>query len=182
MGYITGISGDAFPYDERIFGYDWDPTEDMITDCFQSSGQREQIWEAIHVADSTKEPKFEMGSSAVGAAFSLDTLIDYSWYFEELIKMEQPVLIYAGEFDAQDGPATQEPWMRRLVFENRDEFWEQSRQVYWVEDPYSDHLIVGGYWREREYFSYLTVPKAGHFVPNNYYQPSFSFFKDYIAG
>lgn len=27
MDYITGVSGDAYPYDARIFGYDWDPIE-----------------------------------------------------------------------------------------------------------------------------------------------------------
>lgn len=41
-------------------------------------------------------------------------MIDYSWYFEELIRMKLPILIYAGEFDAQDGPKTQEYWLRRL--------------------------------------------------------------------
>jgi len=42
-------------------------------------------------------------------------------------------------------------------------------------------LINGGYWRTSDYFEYLTVPKAGHFVPNNYYSPSISFLTDYIA-
>lgn len=41
--------------------------------------------------------------------------------------------------------------------------------------------MIGGYWRESKYFSYLTVPKAGHFVPNNYYQPSYQFFADYLS-
>jgi hypothetical protein len=41
-------------------------------------------------------------------------------------------------------------------------------------------LINGGYYRTSPYFEYLTVPKSGHFVPNNYYSPTFSFFNDYI--
>ena len=49
-----------------------------------------------------------------------------------------------------------------------------------MNDPDTSSLIVGGYWREIQYFSYLTVPKAGHFVPNNYYIPSLQFFTDYI--
>ena len=32
MDYITGISGGMFPYDTRIFGYDWDPHEQIVTD------------------------------------------------------------------------------------------------------------------------------------------------------
>jgi hypothetical protein len=79
-----------------------------------------------------------MNSSAVGEAFTNDNLIDYSWYVEELISMKQQVFLYAGEFDAQDGPKTQEYWLRRLNFENKDEFWAQSRQVYYVSQPGSE--------------------------------------------
>ena len=61
-------------------------------------------------------------------------MIDYSSYGEKLIAAKSPVLIYAGEFDAQDGPKTQEPWLRRLNFEGSDDFWSQSRQTYWVQN------------------------------------------------
>ena len=61
-------------------------------------------------------------------------MIDYSSYVEKLIAAKSPVLIYAGEFDAQDGPKTQEPWLRRLNFEGSDDFWSQSRQTYWVQN------------------------------------------------
>jgi len=64
------------------------------------------IYKSIHVDASTKVPIFEMSSSAVGEAFVMDNLIDYSNYIEKLIAAESPVLIYAGEFDAQDGPKT----------------------------------------------------------------------------
>ena len=101
--------------------------------------------------------------------------------------------------DAQDGPKTQEFWLRRLSFTGSEDFWSQSRQIYWVDDPKctkpcyvgdptcttactDEGKIVGGYWRHSDYFEYLTVPKAGHFVPANYYLPSYSFFQDYIAG
>jgi len=59
-------------------------------------------------------------------------LLDYSNYVEKLIGASSPVLIYAGEFDAQDGPKTQEFWMRKLDFEGSEAFWSQSRDIYWV--------------------------------------------------
>jgi hypothetical protein len=90
------------------------------------------------------------------------------------------VFLYAGEFDAQDGPKTQEYWLRRLNFENDDKFWDQSRKIYYVPQPGQDELAIGGYWRESDYFSYLTVPKSGHFVPANYYQPTWQFVYDYV--
>ena len=94
------------------------------------------------------------------------------------------MLIYAGEFDAQDGPKTQEFWLRRLSFEGDADFWSQSRQLYWVQNftATDTQLINGGLWRTSDYFEFLTVPKAGHFVPNNYFSPSYSFLSDYIDG
>lgn len=68
-----------------------------------------------------------------------------------------------------------------MPFTGDADFWDQSRQIYWVNPADGSEPIVGGYWREGPTFTYLTVPKAGHFVPANYYYPSFSFFTDYIA-
>jgi hypothetical protein len=127
MGYIESVSGDVFPYDNRIFGSDWSPIEDPTTNYFTISGKVNQIYAAIHVTDSTKTPVFEMGSSAVATAFADDQMIDYSYYIEELYRLKLPMLIYAGEFDAQDGPKTLEFWMRRLTFEGNEAFWSQSR-------------------------------------------------------
>ena len=42
-------------------------------------------------------------------------------------------------------------------------------------------LLNGGYWRTSDYFEFLTVPKAGHFVPNNYFSDPYAFLSDYIA-
>lgn len=67
-----------------------------------------------------------------------------------------------------------------MKFEGSEDFWAQSRQVYYVPQPGSSDLIVGGYWRQSDYFSLLTVPKSGHFVPANYYQPTWQFVNDYV--
>ena len=127
MGYITSVSGGVFAYDQRIFGADWDPIEDPVSNYFSSDYQSATDYSTIntniHVADSTKNPIFEMGSEAVGEAFVMDNLLDYSNYVEKLIAAKSPVLIYAGEFDAQDGPKTQEYWLRRLAFDGSAEFW-----------------------------------------------------------
>lgn len=115
-------------------------------------------------------------------------MLDYTGYIEKLIAKESPVLIYAGEFDAQDGPLTQEAWLRGLDFEGSDRFWSQARQTYWVHDSVSDsaedgveaELVVGGYWRTSEFLEFLTVAKAGHLVPANFFSASFQMLYDYI--
>ena len=187
MDYMTEVSGNVFAYDQRIFGVDWDPIEDPVTNYFTTQNDPAtltDIFTKIGVSASTKVPVFEMSSSAVGTAFVMDNLLDYSSYVEKLIAAQSPVLIYAGEFDAQDGPKTQEFWLRRLNFEGSADFWSQSRQIYWVQNFTNPdtQLINGGLWRTSDYFEYLTVPKAGHFVPNNYFSPSYTFLSDYIAG
>lgn len=133
---------------------------------------------------STKDPVFEMSSNSVGTAFAADNLNDYSQDVKLLIEARSPVLIYAGEFDAQDGPKTQEYWLRRLNFTGSDEFWSQSRQVYWVNNftDSSQPQLNGGLWRTSDYFEFLTLPKAGHFVPNNFFSASHQLLTDYIAG
>lgn len=89
-----------------------------------------------------------MGSSAVDAAFTLDNLINYTKIYEELLAMNLHLLVYAGEFDAQDGPKTIEPWLREMEFEGKDDFWSQSRQIYFLDVVAPDGgLTVGGYFR-----------------------------------
>ena len=105
MNYIQGVTGDVLPYDTRIFEYDWNPLEDAVIDYFTVSAKVEDIYEAIHIEESTKDPVFSMSSKAVGNAFTYDNMLDYSWYVEELIRMKQPILLYAGEFDTRDGPS-----------------------------------------------------------------------------
>ena len=87
MDYITNVTGDVFAYDQRIFGVDWDPIEDPVTNYFtvQDTATLAEIFTAIHVSDSTKDPVFEMSSSRVGAAFVSDNLLDYSEYVVKLI-------------------------------------------------------------------------------------------------
>lgn len=72
MGYITSVSGNVFPYDNRIFGADWDLIENPVEQYFTISGQVDKILEIIHVSDSTKRPIFEMNSGRVGEAFAPD--------------------------------------------------------------------------------------------------------------
>lgn len=39
---------------------------------------------------------------------------------------------------------------------------------------------VGGYYREMPLFTFLTVPKAGHFVPNTALEVTKEFLSDYF--
>ena len=125
-----------------------------------------------------------MASAQVAAAFAGDDLIDYVSWIESLVNLPSPIFIYAGEFDEKDGPYSQEQWLKRLEFDDSSEFWSKAREVYWVDDDSvttDDGQIVGGYYRNTTYLTFLTVPKSGHNVPYNYYLTSSQFLKDFVA-
>lgn len=153
----------------RIFGYEWDAVEAPVINYFSDKNANNvTLYTAIHVENSTKEPVFEMGSNAVDEAMVFDNLLNYVEYYELLVNNHSsPILIYDGEFDARDGAWTQNSWLKNMTFTNSTDFWDQSRQIYWVPDSTVESgYIVGGYYRQTSLFNYLTVPKAGHFVPN----------------
>ena len=55
-----------------MFGPDWDVIENPVKDYFTISGRVNEIYETIHVSDSSKRPIFEMNSASVGLALSND--------------------------------------------------------------------------------------------------------------
>ena len=57
-------------------------------------------------------------------------------------------------------------WMHdlRVLRNNNDAFWKQARKVYYIDDGMVNST-VGGYYRSDARFTFLSVPKAGHFVP-----------------
>jgi len=59
MGYIEDVAGDPLPYDNRIFGYDWDPIEAPVLGYFSvENPNATALYTALHVENSTKVPKF----------------------------------------------------------------------------------------------------------------------------
>lgn len=93
-------------------------------------------------------------------------------------------MIYDGEFDARDGAYTQNYWVKNMTFTDSEAFFDMPRNIYWLPDASVEGgYRVGGQYRETDLFTYLTVPKAGHFVPNvqlNNYFGAYAFFEDYV--
>ena len=164
--------------------HNWDVIEQPMVDYFNASRNTNatQLWGAIHVDSNPSSTKFYMGSAQVATALQADTMLDYSQDFNSLFASGLPVLIYAGEFDAQDGPGTQNPWLKRLNIPNATEFWSQARSIYYLWDEQLGQYNTGGYYRQNSAFSFLSVPKAGHFVPSwtNYYATTYKFLSDMV--
>jgi len=58
MDYIETVSGGVFPYNSRIFGYDWDPQEQILINYLTNSSKVADLYSAIHIENSTKVPIF----------------------------------------------------------------------------------------------------------------------------
>lgn len=59
MGYIEDVAGDPLPYDNRIFGYDFDPIEAPVIGYFsEDNPDSATLYTNLHVDASTKIPKF----------------------------------------------------------------------------------------------------------------------------
>ena len=123
MDYIESISANVLPYNSRLFEYDWGPNEDAIVNIFTKSTQVDKIYEAIHVSNSTKVPKFMFGNEQVYDHLVDKTMLDYSYLFNYLIDAKYPLLIMGGEFDMQDGASGQPVWMKETLTSLNNTFW-----------------------------------------------------------
>jgi len=102
------------------------------------------VFQAIHVENSTKSPTFQMVNSDVSGNLSYAAMWDGAIEIEDLLNRTTcdgkdgtsvpcsiGVLVYGGEFDAVNGPFGQEVWLKELNFDGMEDFWNQSRQIYW---------------------------------------------------
>ncbi|CAI5474759.1 unnamed protein product [Closterium sp. Yama58-4] len=88
-----------------------------------------------------------------------DTMKSSKPAVERILAAGIPVLLFQGLFDAKDGPASSEAWMRTLSWNDADSFWEAERMVW---------LVCGrreGYWRQWKNLTHVVVTGAGHQVP-----------------
>lgn len=77
-----------------------------------------------------------------------------------------------------------EKWLRnsRYLQKNNGKLWNQARKIYYVKQSDGSY-IVGGYYRTDpdNKFTFLTVPKAGHFVPSTQLDVTKQFLSDYMS-
>ena len=115
MDYIDDMAGKLFTYDGTIFDEDWNRVEQPVKDYLSTLNKKsDDLYKAIHVADSKKKPIFEMESAAVDKAYAAETMLDWSPYYDKIIG-DVHILVYSGEYDQRDGPLTQNPWLKELL-------------------------------------------------------------------
>lgn len=94
----------------------------------------------------------------VDEKMQVDIMKSTKWMVEALLQ-KLPVLLYQGQFDIQDGVASNEAWMQSIVWENIQSFWAAERKV-WKEEG-----KLAGYVRTHGNLGHVVVAGAGHLVP-----------------
>lgn len=80
------------------------------------------------------------------------------WMVEAVLRAGYPVLLYQGMYDAKDGPACNEAWMRSIEWDHIKSFWDSERELWRV------NRRLAGYWRRWKNLSHVVVHGAGHQV------------------
>lgn len=102
---------------------------------------------------------WELCNDHVDDKLQVDIMKSTKWMVEALLRAQVPVLLYQGQWDIQDGVASNVAWMHTIVWEKLDGFWASERKL-WKEEG-----KLAGYIRTHENLGHVVVAGAGHLVP-----------------
>ena len=63
-----------------------------------------------------------------------------------------------------------------MEFDGSDEFKAVARQIYWMMNTTANEWQVGGYYRQSEKLTFMTIPKAGWLVEYDAYDTVYAAF------
>ena len=91
-----------------------------------SSNKVKDIYKAIHIDKSYKEPIYEKSSGRVAEAYDFEEMMDWTPFYDKSLDKKMKLIVYAGEYDQRDGPLTQIDWMKDSVMLDKSggNFWE----------------------------------------------------------
>ena len=159
--------------------------EDDVKHYILNSTKRQDLYKAIHMDKSPRNPVFQWSSRAVAHALAPESMVDWTpWVDMVAAPRNVSIMIYAGEYDSLDGPLTHRPWIKTLKSLASTNLWDQPRKIYYVYDSTTSSYEVGGYYRtdDSAKFTFLTIPKSGHFVPATQLLATKTFITDMGAG
>jgi hypothetical protein len=139
-----------------------------------NSTQVAALYESLHVT------KFNPHSDAVEKMFKPDFMVDYSYYYDYLIFNRFPTILNGAEYDNRDGAKGLQIWMKTMLTKLRDSYWEQEQKIYHFEDKFNA-TRVGGYYKQQDRFTYITLPKSGHMFTYFNYDSTTAQLADLIA-
>ncbi|CAL8469775.1 g9317 [Coccomyxa elongata] len=169
LEFITQCSGAGTLLDYRRYkDYDADKNVDRYLN-------QPEVKEALGVP---KHVVYKSCSDKVGDALGPDVMKSVKHLIPDIL-VALPMLLYQGQADAQDGPASNEPWIYSLDWHGRQEFNAAPRALWHLDDADNDistaqgldveghHGRVVGYRRQHDTLAHIVIRNAGHMVPHD---------------
>ncbi|WIA07938.1 hypothetical protein OEZ85_007415 [Tetradesmus obliquus] len=114
-------------------------------------------------------------SDAVDAVLKADTMKSASALVEDILDV-LPVLLYQGQFDAQDGVASTNAWLAGLSWEYARDFAREPGQVWQVDG------LPAGWQRGASTLTQVVVRNAGHMVPRDQPKAALQLLQGWMQG
>ncbi|KAF6252931.1 Alpha/Beta hydrolase protein [Scenedesmus sp. NREL 46B-D3] len=112
-------------------------------------------------------------SEVVDAVLKADTMKSARALVEDILDV-LPVLLYQGQFDAQDGVASTNAWLSSLSWEYSRDFSREPGQLWHVDG------LPAGWQRNTSTLTQVVVRNAGHMVPRDQPKAALQLLQDWM--
>ncbi|KAL3655194.1 hypothetical protein CASFOL_000980 [Castilleja foliolosa] len=147
---LTNMTGLATLYDfRRLIPYQDDVVAKFLNNL--------EIKKTLGVNESLL---FEVCSDVVGNALNDDVMKSVKYMVEFLVKKTK-VMLYQGQCDLRDGIVSTLAWVKKMEWDEIDEFLDAERKVWRVDGK------LAGYVQKWKSLSHVVVSNAGHLVPTD---------------
>ena len=108
LQYVQSVAGRVVNYDATIFNYDLEaiqsPYNAYLMDFIDgkvSNAKAQELYNNLHINNSTKNPKFIGGNNDVYEAIYPEEYIDWTHFYDSMLTLNGgiDVLVYAGAYD-----------------------------------------------------------------------------------
>ncbi|KAK6122584.1 hypothetical protein DH2020_043667 [Rehmannia glutinosa] len=163
LNTLTNMTGLATLYDfRRLIPYE----DDLVAKFLNNV----EIKKALGVNESLV---FEICGDVVGKALHDDVMKSVKYMVEFLVKNTK-VLLYQGQCDLRDGVVSTLAWVKKMKWEEIDEYLEAERKIWRVDGK------IAGYVQKWKSLSHVVVLNAGHLVPTDQSLNSQAMIEDWV--
>ncbi|WOH15561.1 hypothetical protein DCAR_0935103 [Daucus carota subsp. sativus] len=163
LNLLQNMTGLATLYDfRRSIPYE----EDLVTTYLSSMEVKKALGANVSI-------DFEVCSDTVGKILHEDLMKSTKYMVEFLVKHTK-VLLYQGEFDLRVGVVAAEAWMKKMKWDQIENFLEADRKVWKVKGK------LAGYVQKWGSLSHAIVSNAGHLVPADQAVNSQAMIEDWV--
>lgn len=101
-------------------------------------------------------------------------------HYHPLVVVLRRCVCLQGQFDAQDGVAGTNMWIKRLQWHHTEEFEKQEGQLWYVQPSDGTTAAAAGWRRSASTLTQVVVRNAGHMVPRDQPQAALVMMQEWV--